>query len=191
MAPLAQNRPKKIALIGATGFEYGSPEARIDCFPWNRLRKVTNLADYDVVILDLLSLDNTELLDSAAFRKALNVGTAHEVLTKSESAIFVLGDPRFTIQAESEGHRSYGQAFLAWTGIEFIWDDRAGDTVERGWDARQGGLFEAFADKLAHWHYSLAGCRPYPEEYGQGLERAGPARRGSGTCSCGRENLHE
>jgi hypothetical protein len=73
--PLAQSRPKKIALIGATGYEYDSPEARIDCFLWNSLRKVTNLADYEVVILDLLSLSNTELLDSAAFRKALDART--------------------------------------------------------------------------------------------------------------------
>jgi hypothetical protein len=112
-----------------------------------------------------LSFDNTKLLDSAAFRRLLDVRTAHEVLTKSESAMFVLGDPRFTLKAEPEGHRRYGQPFLAWTGIEFIWDDGAGDTVERGWDARQGRPFEAFADRLAHWHYSLAGCRPYPDEY--------------------------
>jgi hypothetical protein len=162
---LGADRPTKIAVIGATGFDHSSPEARVECFSWNRIRKVSNLADYDTVVLDLLSLDYTERLDSAAFREVLDVRIAHKVLTKSPSAIFVLGDPRFTIEAEPEGHRRYGQPFLAWTGIEFIWDDRPGDTVERGWDARDGRPFEAFADKLAHWDYSLAGCRPYPDEY--------------------------
>jgi hypothetical protein len=54
---LAKNRPKKIALVGATGYEYSSPEERVNCFSWDRLKKVTNLADYDFVILNLLSLD--------------------------------------------------------------------------------------------------------------------------------------
>jgi hypothetical protein len=50
---LAKDRLRKIALIGATGYEYGSPEARVESFPWDRLKKFRNLADYDFVNLNL------------------------------------------------------------------------------------------------------------------------------------------
>ena len=94
---MAEGRPKKIALIGTTGYDYGSPEARVECFPWNRLKKVSNLADYDVVILNLLSRGDSAGLDSVTFRKMLNVRIAQEVLRKTDGAIFVLGDPRFDL----------------------------------------------------------------------------------------------
>src|SRR5215208_5498606 len=38
---MAEDRPKKLAFIGATGYEYSSPEARIECFPWDRLGKAS------------------------------------------------------------------------------------------------------------------------------------------------------
>ena len=38
---MAEDRPKKLAYIGATGYEYSSPEARIGCFPWDRLGKAS------------------------------------------------------------------------------------------------------------------------------------------------------
>ena len=99
---MAEDRQEKIALIGTKGYEYSSSEARVECFPWDRLNKVPNLADYDVIILDLLSLGNVEQLDYLAFRKMLNVRTAYEVLGKRDSAIFVLGDPRFCMDDEED-----------------------------------------------------------------------------------------
>jgi hypothetical protein len=53
---MAEGRTKKIALIGVTGGGYASPEARVECFAWDRLQKATNLADYDAVVIALLSL---------------------------------------------------------------------------------------------------------------------------------------
>ena len=135
----------------------------MDCFSWDRLRKVTNLSDYDIVILNLLSLEDAGRLDSASFREMLDIQTAQEVLGKKDGAIFVLGDPRFSLKwQEPDGVHS--EPFLVWTGIEFLWDDRHGDTVERSY-AASGGSFKPFADKLARWSYSLAGCRAQDEEY--------------------------
>ena len=48
---MAKGRPKKIALLGATGYDHWSLEAQVKSFPWYKLKKVTNLADYDVVTL--------------------------------------------------------------------------------------------------------------------------------------------
>jgi hypothetical protein len=112
---LAGDRPKKIALIGATGYEYASPDVRVECIAWNRLKKATNLADYDVVIIDLLSLQDRERLDGGALRKALNIRTAQEVLRKPGGAFYVLGDPRFSVTwRAAEGQQSV--PFLYWTG---------------------------------------------------------------------------
>ncbi len=156
-------RTTKIALIGATGYGYSTSEARVDCFPWDRLRKIANLADYDVVILDLLSLQEPKDLDVLVLRKMLDFRTAQQVLSKEEGFICVLGDPRFTIEWESELAK-HEEPFLSWTGVEFLWDDRPGTTVERGFEA-QHGVLKRFADKFVRWDYSLVECRLYLEEY--------------------------
>lgn len=160
-----QDRPNKIALVGATGYEYGSAEARVECFAWDQLTKVSNLADYDAVVLNLLSLRDPKQFDASTLRKVLTVQTAQEVLRKSGGSFYVLGDPRFSIQWQSkEGEMSV--PFLYWTAAEFSWDERPGDTVERGWQARNGP-FKLFVDALVRWGYSLAEVRPAPEEFAE------------------------
>ncbi len=118
---------------------------RVECFPWNSLKKVTNIADYDAIVLNLLSLEDPSKLDVLAFRRVLDIRTAQQVLSKSKTggAIYVLGDPRFTTVWEFERVRQE-DSFLDWTGIEFAWDDRLGTTVERRWDANRE-LFKLFA----------------------------------------------
>jgi hypothetical protein len=162
---LTEKRQRKIAVIGATGSRYELPEVRVEWFPWNRLKKATNLADYDVVVIDLLSLHDGASLDGGALRKALDLRTAQEVLRKRGGAFYVLGDPRFSIRWRSaEGQHS--APFLYWTGVEFAWDERAGDTVERNWEA-SGGSFKLFADALSRWNYSLAAARPESEGFAE------------------------
>ena len=156
-------RQRKIAVVGPSGYEHDSPEVRVESFPWDRLDKAPNLADHDVVVIDLLSCEDTERLDVVSFHKMLDARTAQEVLNKRNGAIFVLGDPRFEMGWHSDG-AEHDEPFLAWTGIEFAWDGRPGDTLERNWEAARG-RFKPFADKLVRWRYSLAGVRPRPEEY--------------------------
>ena len=160
-----EDRPRKIALIGATGYEYASPKARVECFSWDRLKKATNLADYDVVVIDLLSLRDKESLDGRVLRELLDVKTTQEVLRKTGGAIYVLGDPRFWVKrGATEGEQSV--PFLYWTGAEFAWDERPGDTVERRWQADRGP-FKSFADALSRWSYSLAAARPELEAFAE------------------------
>ena len=129
---MAEDRPKKIALIGATGYGYASPEARVECFAWDRLTKAGNLANYDVLVLNLLSVENLGSLDADAISDAFSVRTMLEVLALGQggswnSSIFVLGDPRGNIvEAPSDTHTDfrdrYEVPFLFWTGIDFRWD---------------------------------------------------------------------
>lgn len=162
---MTEARQKKIAVIGASGPRYESREVRVEYFPWHRLKKVSNLADYDAVVIDLLSPQDMEGLDGGALRKVLNIGTVQEVLRKANGAFFVLGDPRFSIAWRSD-EREHSDPFLYWTGVEFAWDERPGDTVERSWEADRGP-FKLFADALSRWNYSLAAARPNPEGFAE------------------------
>jgi hypothetical protein len=110
-----------------------------------------------------LSLDDPGHLDSGALRKMLDVQIAQEVLRKRGSAIYVLGDPRFQMGARSD-NAEQAEPFLTWTGVQFAWDGRPGDTVERSY-AATSGPFKPIADKPVRWNYSLAECRPHDEEY--------------------------
>lgn len=60
---MTEERQAKVAVLGATGLRHESREARVECFPWNRLNNLKNLADYDIVILDLLSMTGQSLQD--------------------------------------------------------------------------------------------------------------------------------
>lgn len=155
-------RQRRIALIGASGYEHGSEAAKVECFGWDRLRKVKNLADYDMLILDLLSLTDPGAIDAKVFRSVLNAGIAGQVLGSDESAIYVLGDPRFDLPCEpSEGR--VVEPFLSWTGLEFRWDGRGGVAVERGPEGHVGPL-GVFASGLDRYDYSMAECRVAKDE---------------------------
>jgi hypothetical protein len=160
---MTEVRQKKIAIIGSAEPRYDSREVRVACFPWNKLKRLTNLADYDIVIFDLLSLEDPSKLDGNALRKILDLRTAQEVLRKRNGAFYVLGDPRFSIKWRSAEGEEWA-LFLYWTGVRFDWDGRAGDTVEREWRASRGS-FKPFADALSSWNYSLAAARPEVEEF--------------------------
>jgi hypothetical protein len=67
----------------------------------------------------------------------LDVRTAQDVLRKKNSAIFVLGDPRFNLEWRLHD-AVHSEPFLAWTGAEFSWDDRGGDIIERGYATSAG-----------------------------------------------------
>ena len=129
----------------------------MECFAWDRLRKVENLADYDVLVLDLLSLSDSKVIDAEEFRRVLDQSTAQRILGTGEGAIYVLGDPRFNL-----GHQTpegwVMEPFLSWTGIEFRWDDRGGVAVERAPEGQRGPL-ASFAADLDRFDYSMADCQ--------------------------------
>lgn len=156
---MAEERQRKIAVIGTSGYDYSTPEVRVDCFTWDRISKVKNLADYDEVVIDLLSVENSEALDGDSIEGVLNVRSAYEVLSRPEGSIYVLGDPRYTVSVEAFMHRPVraGQPFLSWTGMNFVWDDRPGDTVEREPEAEKEPI-KTFVDSLTGWDYSLDRC---------------------------------
>src|SRR3989442_5477928 len=90
-------RPHKIALIGAQGYERRAPQ-RIDCFQWDRLKADLNFRDYDTVILNLLSVNERSGWD--VFCTAFDFHVVNELLQSNGQIIF-LGDPRFSVITSS------------------------------------------------------------------------------------------
>lgn len=151
-------RQVRIALVGATGYEHFSSAAKVECFLWQELRRAGNLSDYDVLILDLLSLEDPRLIDVEDVKEMLDADTTREVVGNGEGAIYVLGDPRFRLQWDGAEGRIV-EPFLSWTGMEFEWDDRGGSALVRDAGGPSGPLGTITAN-LDRYAYSLASCRP-------------------------------
>jgi len=156
--------PHKIALIGVRGFDQKTSEVRVDCFDWHRVGSISNLRDYDTVVLNLLSL-TPYAVRWDDFKRVLNPFVASEVLQPG-GQIIVVGDPRFDLPSEQVGSAGEPRSkqvdaqpevetFLDWTFVKFLWDDRPGDTMtfKDDWDHRS---FKEYVSHLKGWDYSLA-----------------------------------
>jgi hypothetical protein len=145
---------RKLLLIGATGFDRVQDGLRLDCTTWDRLSDFASVRDYDVLILNLLSIDSAEVrakVDWNKFHQLLDFSAATDVLTHN-GIIIILGDPRFEIQ----NLKGQAQPFLSWTGADFEWYNQPGDSIK--FDERNG-MFKGYVKHLRAWDYSLRQCR--------------------------------
>lgn len=142
---------KKILLIGTKGYDRAKGGLRLDCVTWDKLSDISNVRDYDVLLIDLLKINmpaEQKKVNWIKFNELLNFHAASDILTH-DGEIIVLGDPRFEIP---NGRGT--QAFLDWTGATFVWSGRPGDTVKSNYFPR----FQNYEKHLRKWSYSLAGC---------------------------------
>lgn len=148
------DRMEKIALIGALGYQRQSADLQLDCFPWDKVADIGNLRDYDVVLLDLLSLEQVTTVDWSSLFNSLNPQSMAQILGPG-GRIIVIGDPRFSIRRRSpNGREDIEEPFLAWTGVNFDWDNQPGDTVVFHYHRRHSE-YEEYLKNLKHWDYSL------------------------------------
>src|SRR5690242_2019132 len=142
---------RKLLLIGATGYDRVQDGLRLDCIPWDKLSEVASVRDYDVLVLNLLSIASAEArakVDWNKFTQLLDFSAATDVLTHQDGKIIILGDPRFEIPSPRGGP----QAFLSWTGADFEWNNQPGDSIK--FDERNG-TFKGYVKHLRAWNYSL------------------------------------
>jgi len=145
-------RQHKVVLIGAKGYERTVDDRRVDCVQWSEIKKIKNIRDYDLVILNMLPLNKASTRDEVdweTFYKLLDFTSAMDILG-NKGKIIVLGDPRLTMTIKSDQ-----KDFLIWTGVDFVWDSEPGDTVI----ISESGYWPQFYDymlKLKKWAYSLA-----------------------------------
>lgn len=172
------DRIVKIAIIGASGYRTETEDRKIVSFPWDKLAGIKNLADYDTIILNLLSV-NPMAIDSVAFSSALNLQTMKDVLM-NEGKFIVVGDPRFMVPSNPTDKAGGSERpFLYWAGMKFHWDGHPGDTVEfHGFighplirsSRRDFSRYESYVKQLKTWKYSLRGVEPDFDALGEVLD---------------------
>ena len=174
------SKGRKLLLIGATGYGRDKDGLRLDCVSWDRLSDVQNVRDYDVLVLNLLSIrtaDARSKIDWAWFKQLLDFCAASDILMH-KGTIVVLGDPRFEFIV-IDGREPH--PFLEWTGAHFRWDNQPGDTVKVD-DSSEFSEFKDYAKHLHKWQYSLRGCYTNDPVFGHRwdshlLERKGYSAR--------------
>ena len=91
------HKGRKLLLIGAEGYDRNKDGLRLDCVSWDRLSDVQNVRDYDVLVLNLLSINTEEArskIDWQLFNRLLDFRAASDILM-NKGTIVVLGNPRF------------------------------------------------------------------------------------------------
>ena len=125
----------------------------MNCVTWDKLSDIPNVRDYDVLVINLLSIKteaDRKKVDWVKFNELLSFHAASDILTH-EGKIFVLGDPRFEIpKSKTEGAKQ----FLDWTGATFVWDKQPGDTIR----SNNWSDLKNYEKHLRTWNYSLARC---------------------------------
>ncbi len=166
---MSEQRVVRIAVFGARG--YRGTEARpITCFPWDRISSSINPSDYDVLVINLLSLQDQSTVDWRAFLEVMNLQSTMQVID-NQGAIIVLGDPRFRVQYSPPPRYDIPNSavaeadFLAWTGLIFNWDGRPGTSIE--FNAEYWSQYARYLRNLRRWNYSLRGCEPDNNSFSQ------------------------
>jgi hypothetical protein len=167
---------KKLLLIGATGYDRAKDGVRLDCVSWDKIASVHNVRDYDVLILNLLSIGTHSARNKVNWEKfnvLLDFHAASDILMNN-GKIVVLGDPRFEIPDLNVAGR---KSFTDWTGATFNWDNQPGDTVNF---AQSGNYdeFKEYAKHLRKWDYSVGGCSLKKAVFEQRWDIDGLKRRG-------------
>lgn len=156
-------RQNKVLVIGAKGLSNSGDDLAVHCCDWSKIKSISNIRDYDTLILNLLSINDSRsraAIDWSVFASIFRFSSTMDILLNG-GVIIILGDPRFDIDlataATSKEKRPAEIPFLQWTGINYQWDDSPGDTVvfNDDWDHRK---YENYATSLKKWRYSLRHC---------------------------------
>jgi hypothetical protein len=147
-------------MLGCKGYQRNADDIMVDCFSWNEVTKIKNIRDYDILIINLLSLSSTKpKLDGDVIFEYLNIASTLEII-RNNGEIIIIGDPRFEIEVTDQKNKDkkVTKPFLRWTGIDFFWDNSPGDTKTFTDDYRHT-CFENYISHLKDWKYSLHGLR--------------------------------
>ncbi len=151
----------RVALIGSEGLRSHDRDKQLTCYGWGDLAAIKNLSDFDIVILNLLSLSEAKKVDWTAFSRALPLATAAEIIGHG-GRILIVGDPRIEVTLPSEsGKGTYKEPFLEWCGMEFEWDNRSGQSKQCNYqDYHDLQAYNRYLEHLDTWSYSLRVATP-------------------------------
>lgn len=151
-------RARRVAIIGTDGFDRSDETVEINCFSWSRVMNIPNPSDNDVIIMNLTSLTNSSAVRWFDFFNKFSELTTVQVLA-NDGLIVIIGDPVFWTQESSfftdPSEGGIGLPFLSWTGIEFDWDKRHGETKILTDLGPSKKPYISYIEKISQWDYCL------------------------------------
>ena len=150
-------RPKKIAVLTKANFNFQARDYRIDYFVWGKLTEQDSLSDYDILIVDLASLRNRNIVRWHIVEKILTPVVTRDILTGG-GQIIIMGNPNFFHQSVINKKRV---PFLAWTGLACEWVDQSGDTIIPAAANVPTGV-QRYVNHVGRWSGALRSCEVYP-----------------------------
>ena len=177
--------PRRIAVLGAAGFDVTAAGTIVRCFPWTYHGTASEVADFDVAIVNLAGAEVRESfpggpalptdIDGAIVSALL---TAARRLIDAGGEVVVVGRPdTYYWGAGGPGHGPGWTVQVEWTGLRLNWDEHTGDRIERTEDETP---FAPYLARVKRYEYSLTGAigaelyRPtgHPMDPWGGLPRA-------------------
>src|SRR4051812_27572736 len=125
------SRPQHVIVIGAEGLARTTDHVHLRTFGWQEVARTTNLSDADAIVFNFLTVADPSAVDWSALFRALSPSVAIADVLMHGGRLIFLGDPRFQVQWTGEEDKAHDDASLWWTGLQFGWDGRPGESVER------------------------------------------------------------
>ncbi len=160
----------KILLIGAEGYLHSDERIQLTSHPWHRLSAIRNVAVFDEVIVNLVTLSVAKKLDLQAYENVFSIEHMGEILSHG-GRIILLGDPRQQAFPSEVNHKEtpFGRAtqtrnakwFLDWTRLGIQWDERTCTAVQLDYtDHVDRVAFDRYLATLDSSDYSLRTINP-------------------------------
>jgi hypothetical protein len=151
-------RKQRIALLGVDGIDSRSGDTEVRSFPWTYSGEASVVADYDVAIVDLSNAAPQDSITRYALpqgdngRLILDLLDAAQRLMLAGGDVVVIGRPDTMVWAQSYGLGGVHWTQSFWTGIDYQWDENAGDHIE---GIASESEFTPLLSRITRYDYSL------------------------------------
>lgn len=120
---------------------------------WNNLGSLPDIPDFDVVVINLLSLPADEHnVDWLSFLAKFTSNSALKVLGPG-GQIVIIGDPSREVSVRDSGGNSR-QSFLHWTGFEFNIHSESGSNITKGVGSQRDFL-SRYVSRLRNYKWAF------------------------------------
>ena len=160
---------RRIAILGASGFDTRIEGLTVRCFPWSYKGETSSVADFDTAIVYLADAAPQDGFIALGLPKELDGKTISSLLSSANrllmagGEVVVIGRPDISYWGPGLfGHQ--GWCSMEWVGMRLEWDSNAGDRVELGDTLAE---FSPYLSRLTRYQYSLtrvAGAEVYPPD---------------------------
>ncbi len=146
-------RPSKILVIGSKGHP-----REVQCYNWTEIDKVPNIADQDVVIINMTPLTESILEKIISSESATYFEKDYfRKLLASEGQVFVIAVPTAKVRIP-QGRHNVICANYWWSPSTFEFEEEEGDTIKNVYAS-----FRRYFNNVKHWNFTLINLDEFPK----------------------------